>query len=196
MYCPMSYVIQNFRSPSLTLRMSLKLKSLLVLRNAHALYTLFWLFSKPSQLGTINYHSAAILQKLSLMSSKRLPVIVFPRTAMLKRTPIGVNFNSSAFWTALSTILSMFSKREPLLYVHSPIVSTITYPFPKSTSTVVMVPTSKALLTALHKFLLTSLSLWWVWPKNLKPGQLFINLHSYWFLLKFLNKYFYKVYNI
>ena len=195
----MSYLIQNFKYTSSSLRYNLKLRALLLLRNTNILFSLVklpWQFTKLLYLDrTLSSYRKVVGFYLFMKFTK----ILLPSIKLFKYTPIGINYPKSAHFTALTLLLSavsVASKSVTKLQHHTTSTSNLNVNYILSSQIYITTLAYKPVKTALFKLMFMSLSCWFNWPRRYTlPAQSF-SLSAQWHLLKFLNVYFFKIYNL
>ena len=195
----MSYLIQNFKYTSTSLRYNLKLRALLLLRNTNILLSLVkmpWQFTKLLYLDrTLSYYRKVVGLYLFMKLSK----VLLPSIKLFKYTPVGVNYPKSAHFTALtllSTAVSTASSSVAQIQNSTSSVPKLKTNYILNSQVYITTLAYKPVKTALFKLMFMSLSCWFTWPRRYAlPSQSF-SLSAQWHLLKFLNVYFFKIYNL
>jgi len=192
----MSYVIQNFQHGSHSTRMNLRSRSAFLVRNVLTIYTLL---SSSSKAFNLPMSSVAFIRQVNHIGNKifcKIAKVLFPKPKFLRYTPIGINYPLSAHREAIKGI-DLLLEKKTLLKVHSfPSNSFLRCPYPIGSPIAITPVAGKAFSLALYKLLRMSLQVWFYWPRSYRITTHYTPLNSQWLYLKFLNKYFFKVYNI
>ena len=192
----MSYLIQNFSYLSPSLRMTLRTKSSILVRN----YSLINLLAFSTAMGfNVNFNSWAALLiyvKLTKDSFYQFSKVALPKSKLFKYSPIGINYPRVAYYTALTNIDLMLDK-EVRNYKFLPLTSNY-FLNPYFTKFLVAItPVSdQSANYQFHKFLRLVLYVWFCWPKKFKISTNFTWISDFWFQLRFLNRYYFKVYTV
>ena len=192
----MSYVIQNFQQPVKSLRINVRIKASIILRNFAVIYSLLSDSTKFYNTFALTYVSRRQLMAMASVSFKALARVIFTKINYLRYTPVGLNFPLSARYNTLRNIDNLITRKEkPLNYLS---LQARDFRCPYFTGIpIVITPIAKRPFSyTLYKFLRLSLSQWGQWPCQYRTAIHFTNVHSYWYLLTFLNKYYFKLYNI
>lgn len=191
----MNYLIQNFHSTYIPLKISLRLWSVILARNSFAIYSLIFFttrFNTPVSLTVSNYY----FLKNSKYGFDNLLDTLFSSPRLLKFTPKGVNFASSAYFKALADINLLINNSKPSSGIPTEISSHFTYPYPVP-SKIVMTPTAKkSFVLAFYKLLHMCMDTWFMWPRRYSALPFTTDVTNYWLMLLPLNKYFLKVYTL
>ena len=192
----MSYLIQNFFSPSHSLKISLRVRTSFVVRNLNVIFNLLsnhtYAFNLPNK--SYTYPQQIFFNSIHYFT--RVSTVLFPSPKFLKFIPFGINFPKSAQYKALSE-LNMKYANVPTTYVFPPLTtSAFMYPYFSRPQIVITNISRKPFALALYKFLRLSLNLWFSWPRGYKINSNYTSLAKSWYMLLFLNKYFFKVYSI
>jgi hypothetical protein len=192
----MSYLIQNFSFNHYVVRASWKVRTLIVARNAFLIHWLLVNLSNPFILTASTWHFSTLYLTMSYHYFVRLFFVLFPTVKEIKHTPLGVNFPRSAYYTALVQVdatLTPFSIISPLLPITD---RRILYPYPFGSPLILHASAKNVLFDFIYRFFRLSLTLWAHWPSSYKTWvhhtYLSPRLRTMWFL----NRYYYKVYNI
>ena len=192
----MSYLIQNFFSPSHSLKISLRVRTAFILRNLHVVFNLIsnhtYAFSIPNQSYTYSYQT--LFNSAQYFS--RVHTVLFPDPKFLKFIPFGINFPKSAQYKALSELNMKYSGVKTDYSFPNITTNAFLYPYFSRPQIVITNVSRKPFNLALHKFLRLSLNLWFTWPRGYKINSNYTSLSKSWTLLLFLNKYFFKVYSV
>ena len=192
----LSYVIQNFSYQTNSLRLNVRIRASIILRNFAVIYTL--LLNSTKALSSLSITLSTRRQVYTMIngSFKALTRVVFPKVKYLKYVPIGLNFPLSARYTTLSSIDNMITREKaPRLF---PLLQSREYLCPYFTGIPLIITpvANRPYSLALYKFLRLSLNNWIQWPRQYRIYSHYTNLNTYWYLLRFLNKYYFKIYNI
>ncbi len=196
----MSYLIQNFRYPLPSLRYNLRLRAALLLRNSFIIISLILYPVKFNKLLGLNSLWLTYRRFIGFYLFAKLSKSALPKVKIFKYTPIGVNFPISAHASALNLIYSSLHALPPKVAkvksTHSVVNSYITSPYYYGNQVYLTTLTHKPVKLVMYKFLFTSLNCWFLWSKRYRiPAQCF-SVSSSWYLFKFLNVYFFKIYNV
>lgn len=192
----MSYLTQNFDYQYRSNRSNLRIRSSFIARN----FTLIYLLLSNSSVGynllaqTSAYNK--LILKIGNTAFNSFTKVLFWKVKSLKYTPIGVNFPLSAHFTGINGLDKLFTKSDnPVLF---PNLSGRRFDYPYFSSNIIsLTPISgKSYSYMLYKFLRMNLNVWFTWPKFYKITTNYTAINSYWLTLKFLNKYFFKLYNL
>lgn len=193
----MSYVIQNFSYTKPSLRSTMRTRAVILARNVPLIYTLLL---KSARLMTLNAHSLKNVRFVFSLGNKEfkaLSRVLFMKTKLLSYSPIGVNFPLSTHYSTLSNLNKLFSDKPTFEnFPLSTYTKSFLYPYFDSPQIAITPFAKKPFWYALYKLLRASLNLWFCWPRHLIFTTHFTSIHSTWLLLKFLNKFFFKVYNL
>jgi len=192
----MSYLIQNFDYIYKSNRINLRIRSSFIARNFTLIYLLFSNSSAGYNLIAHNFIDNRLLLKIGNTVFNSFTKILFWKIKNLKYTPIGTNFSVSAHFVGVIGLEQLLSKNTPNLTF--PIYSGRRFNYPYfSSNTIALTPVSgKTYFYALYKFLRMNLNLWFNWPRFYRITINHTNIGSYWLSLNFLNKYFFKLYNL
>lgn len=194
----LSYLIHNFHKTSPTNRSTLRIRTTFLARN----YPVIALFlNSHSKAFNLNASTCNTIRESLLVGRENfraLSRVLFSKSYTLRFTPLGINFPQSAYFWALYHLIK-FSK--PLETPSLPLFpevdqSYLTYPYFQYNKIAITPVTKKPFLLTLNKFLRMSLSLWFHWPNVYRIDSNFSNVLGPYLFLRFLNKYYFKVYNI
>lgn len=192
----MSYLIQNFFSPSHSLKISLRVRTAFVVRNLHVVFNLIsnhtHAFTIPQQTYTYSYKT--FFNSVHYFS--RIHAVLFPNPKFLKFIPFGINFPKSAQFRALSELNMKYLGVKTSYSFPEISTNAFAYPYFSRPQIVITNISRKPFNLALYKFLRLSLNLWFSWPRGYKTNLNYTSLEKSWILLLFLNKYFFKVYSV
>lgn len=195
-YPPLSYLIQNFTYPYYTPRVNVRIRSLFLIRNVATLYVLFAAPSKAFSSHAFTRQNVLPLSYLNDAMFGAVSKVVLSKVKKLKHVPIGFNFARTAYFNTLATLDSMLSNTFSTVRLCTGVRSAITYPYSTSLP-IVHTPVSKRPFSyTIYKFLHMSLNVWFRWPLHYQLSTHYSNVHKHWMLLKFLNNYYFKVYNL
>jgi hypothetical protein len=192
----MSYLIQNFANTQYSTRLNLRSRSAFLFRNATAIYGLLSTSSKAFNLPATNIIFIRQLNHVGNYIFRKLIKVLFPKPKFLKHTPIGINYPTSAHRESLRIIDVLLSKKLPSNLPNIRMGSFLRCPYFTGSQIAFTPIAGKAFFLALYKLLRMSLQMWFYWPRYYSITTHYTPLHSQWLFLKFLNKYFFKVYNI
>lgn len=192
----MSYVIQNFYYPTNSLRSTIRSRAAIIVRNFGLIYALFSNSTRAFNIMATTGKSPRYPHLLVDYYFNAFAKAVFKKASLLSYTPIGVNFPLSAQYNALYGINKLIDRNEPAKTYLSIPNRYFKMPYYEGYRVAITPISKKPLSYAVYKFLRITLLMWAYWPKRYKITANFTLLHSSWHLLKFLNKYFFKVYNI
>ena len=192
----MSYLIQNFSYRHRSNRGNLRIRSSFLARNFPLIYLLMSNSSAGYNLMAHTFLPNRLMLKIGNVAFNPFTKVLFWKTKNLKYTPIGINFPNSAHYMAISGLDKLLTKTENNLSF--PLQRGRHFDYPYFTSSIVaLTPISgKTYSYTLYKFLRMNLNLWFYWPRFYKISINHTVVESYWLQLKFLNKYFFKIYNI
>jgi hypothetical protein len=192
----LSYLIQNFSYTNFSLRISIRLLSSMLVRNVNVIILLLQTFTRallPIHLTSINLIG---LMPLLNTSFRYFTQVLLPKTKYLKYVPIGINLPLSTFYLTLRSLdLHLEGRYTPKTYLTST-TSTITNPYFSMIPICITPIAKKPYSYTLYKLLRMNLSIWFYWPPQYITKIHYTNITNQWYLLRFLNKYYMKVYNL
>ena len=192
----MSYLIQNTYSTSNPLKVSLRVRSAFLVRNVHTIYALAYTQEYANRIasGIHSYNNQILL--LSSTFFTRLIPLLFPNPKFLKFIPFGINFPLTAHYSSIVLMLKQLDKTLPVNTF--PSLSNDYYKYPYFTRPQIAITniSKRPFTLALYKLLRLSLNLWCIWPRSYNFTSNYTNVTKGWLLLRFLNKYFFKVYSV
>ena len=192
----MSYVIQNFYYPTNSLRSTTSSRAAIIVRNFGLIHALFSNSTKVFNMLATTGKSPRFSHLVTDLYFNAFAKAVFRKPSFMKYTPIGTNFPLSAQYNALYGINNLLSTKKSIK-IFLPLPNNyFKMPYFEGYRVAITPISKKPLSYAVYKFLRLTLSMWIYWPKKYKITANFTLIHSSWHLLKFLNKYFFKVYNI
>lgn len=192
----MSYLIQNLQQSHPSIRINLRVRTAFLARNIHVIYTLLttgslpWLFHKFTR--SFSIHTALRFKHLFSKSAR----VLLPKPKFLRFVPMGVNFPNSAYYKTITGIERLVTGYRCTTELHSIPKHRIKYPYFTPHKVAITPVTNRAVFKALYKFLHMSLNLWCVWPRLYNLTAHFTPIGGNLLLVKFLSKYFFKVYSI
>ena len=114
----MSYVIQNFSYPIKSLRLNVRIKASIILRNFAVVYSLLSNSAKLYNTIALTHAPQRQLMAMSHGSFRALARVLFTKIKYLRYTPIGINFPLSARYNTLRGISSLITRKDkPLSYL-------------------------------------------------------------------------------
>ena len=182
-----------------SLRINLRLKSVLMARNALLIVSALGPSVKNTNLLNLNYTLAVYKQLISPYLFSKLPKIIFPKAKSLKYVPVGLNFVKSAHHYGLRTALEPLTPTNS--YVNSDMLGKslaryFTSQYYYGSYVHLAMLSNKPMKSLIYKFLFSSISCWFSWSKRLTiPLQCF-SVSKNWRLVKFINLYYFKIYSI
>ena len=192
----MSYVIQNFNTHAPALKTSTKVKASLLARNAVVIRSLIFTTS-PSL--TYLASTLGIYRPLHISATsyftKLIPTL-FASLRNVRYVPIGSNLPRTAYYATLKALTSNSTGRvyrEPL---SANPLRTLLNPYFTGVPVHTAPVTKKAFLGALHKLLQMSLSVWSGWSGQYRKTSSHFYIGSSYQPLRFLNSYYFKIYNL
>lgn len=192
----MSYLIQNFYYPTHTVRATHRSRSVIIARNFGLIYSLFSKSTKAFNILATTYKPTKYIYAFSLTQFNAIAKVVFSKISNLKYTPAGTNFPLSAQYRAISNINNLLTRTKPISICLGLSDNYFKMPYYEGYRIAITPISKKPMTYAVYKFLRLNLSMWSYWPRKYKVTANLTNLHSCWYLLTFLNKDFFKVYNI
>lgn len=192
----MSYLIQNFFSPSHSLKISLRVRTAFIVRNIHVVFNLISNHTYAAILTKRSYTYAHKIFFNSVHYFSRIHTVLFPDPKFLKFIPFGINFPKSAQHKALTELNAKYSGIKTSYSFPRIADNAFMYPYFSRPQIVITNISRKPFNLALYKFLRLSLNLWFSWPRGYKTNLNYTSLEKSWTLLLFLNKYFFKVYSV
>ena len=176
--------------------MSLRTRSAFLARNISVINSLLNSSALALSLQSFNYrYTLNVLVNMSYFFAQFTKVL-FPKTKFLKYVPIGVNFPMAGHYKGmydLTLLLHGHSVKKVLSRIPN---TAFKYPY-FARHRIALTPVAKKPYSlALYKFLRMTLNLWFVWPRAYKLTSHFTDISTSWLLVKFLSKYFFKVYSI
>jgi hypothetical protein len=192
----MSYLIQNTFSSAHTLKISLRVRSSFIARNAPTVYTCLYTNTEAFRIPSNPYSYSSLIMAHSLPFFTRFYNTLFPNPKFLRFIPFGINFPISAHYTAIQIIKNRFEGNTPLVVFPTYTQNTFNYPYFTRPQVAITNVSKSPFSLALHKLLRLSLSLWFVWPRGYKVNLNYTDITKSWLMLRFLNKYFFKVYSV
>lgn len=192
----MSYVIQNFSYSSIRTKLTIKTRAAFLAKNSISIYTLLTSLSVASSLTTNSYpHLKYLVAKFDYLFFK-FSKIIFARPKFLRYLPTGTNFPITAQYQCLQNMNSLLQSKSQLQFFPPVVPSTLYYPYFSITRVVIYPITKSPLLVVLNKLLRMNLHVWFLWPRSCFVASQIIFINSTWLWLKFLNKYFFRVYSL
>jgi hypothetical protein len=192
----MSYLIQNTYSFLPTTKISVRTRSAFISRAFPAVLTCLYMNTEAFTIPT----SLTPYQRLVLLNSTHFFTkfynVLFPNPKLLRFVPFGINFPVSAHYNALSNINSQLSSKSSLTPLLNPTHRSFSYPYFSRPQIVITNVSKSPFSLALQKLLRLSLGVWFVWPRGYKLNMNYTDIGNTWYLLRFLNKYFFKVYSV
>ena len=192
----MSYVIQNFSYISPKVKLTLRTRAAFLARNSLAIYTLLTSTVRSSHLIANPYpnlyHIFRYLDYFFVSFAK----ILFTKPKFLRYTPIGINFPATSYYRCIWNLTTMFTSLSLFMPFPTFYSSAILHPYFTTVRLTIMPITKKSFALTMHKFLRMNLDIWFLWPRSYVITSQIIYLNSSWLLLRFLNKYFFKIYHI
>lgn len=156
----MSYLIQNFFSPSHSLKISLRVRTAFVVRNLHVVFNLIsnhtHAFTIPQQTYTYSYKT--FFNSVHYFSC--IHAVLFPNPKFLKFIPFGINFPKSAQFRALSELNMKYLGVKTSYSFPEISTNAFAYPYFSRPQIVITNISRKPFNLALYKFLRLSLNLW------------------------------------
>lgn len=192
----MSYLIQNFRNDPKNSKLTVRTKSFLVLRNIHVIWT--FLFSPlPSvNIGANSYPNIYFIALYGDTFFNKFLKYALPPTRRIKYIFIGLNLPKSSTYT-LYKVLDKFLNTEKIDYKLKTFSNNyFINPYLRNISLIVIPQTHRMFIYTLAQLLRLLLHTSIHWPKKLKPRLHYSKLVYNITLLRFLNKYYFKVYNV
>ncbi len=192
----MSYIIQNFYYPNNSLRTTIRVRSAFIARNFQIIYALLSNSSKLFNILSQSYSSTRHVLKIANSSFKAIAKVLLPGLKYMRYTPIGLNFPMTAQYRALiglEDLINGFKTPEKLLELTD---RHLVNPYFIVTSIVITPVSKKMFAYAFYKFMRMILSLWFYWPKKYHITTHYTHVNSGLTLVRFLNNYYFKVYNI
>ena len=192
----MSYLIQNFSYPHYTTRSSLRTRSLLLVRNISKLY--LFLTSPVSIPLLSNFYRLHIPSWTAFYASNftGLAKLTLFKVRHLRYLPVGVNFARSAHYKTTFTLNKNFSTPSTPS-TNLPFTGrAVTYPYSLGSYVLITPITNKPYSYTLYLFLKLSIRLWFSLPSFAKTSVHYSVLQNEMLYLPFLNKYFFKIYNV
>ena len=192
----MSYLIQNTYSFSTTIKISIRTRSAFISRVYPSVIACLYMNTEGFVLPTSLSPYQRIVLSNSVHFFTKFYNVLFPNPKFLRFIPFGINFPVSAHYTALNNINNQLSNKNNLRLL--PYISDRSFNYPYfSRPQIAITNVSKAPFSlALQKLLRLSLGLWFVWPRGYKLSMNYADINQTWYLLRFLNKYFFKVYSV
>lgn len=192
----MNYLIQNFQYQQKTIRGNLRVRSSFIARNFALIYLLLSSSSVGYNLLAKTSLGDRTILKVGDAAFNALSKVLFWKIKNLKFTPIGTNFPVSAHYTGVVGLDNLISKTP-----YSPNFPLDTgrffnYPYFMGNPIAITPISGKTYSYALYKLLRMSLNMWFCWPRHYRISINHTTINSYWLILRFLNKYFFKLYNI
>lgn len=193
----MSYLIQNFTYTNHFIRSNLRVRTSILARNFLLIFVLFSNSSKLFNMNAQTYVHARQVLKIWNISFKALAKVLFPKLKFLRYTPIGINFPRSAHYRTLKSLNDLLHHEVKSPTLMLPLSThAVTYPYYTGSPIAITPIAKKPFSYAMYKFLRMSLNLWFSWPKQYKLSLHYTSLNNQWLFLRFLNKYYFKVYNV
>lgn len=193
----MNYVIQNFSPVYSSIRLNLRIRAAWLARNFYVVYTLIMSNYKGFVINPAMGFAAKTLFLLGHGAFRQLSKVLFSNTKRFKYIPIGSNFPVSAQRFAVSSITSLLTVNSSRPRLVLPVTSeAFTNPYFQGSHIAITPVANKPFAAAIFKFLRMSLATWFSWPRAFVLSTHYTHITQAWRLLKFLNKYFFKVYGI
>ena len=192
----MSYLIQNFYHQNSSLRMTIRIRSAILARNFHVIYLLLSNSSKLFNTLSQSYSSSRHILKIANLSFRAVAKVLFTKIKFIRYTPVGVNFPLTARYRALMGLDHLLSNNGTPLQLLKLSDRLITNPYFTGTPIVITPVSKKPFVYTFYKFMRMSLNMWFYWPKKYNITTHYTNVVSGVILLRFLNSYYFKVYNI
>ena len=192
----LGYALQNLQSRSKSLRINHRVRALVSVRNITSLYLFtFSHLQTFSLLSTTYFFPRPFLSAYARLFST-LHLVLAKHSRLTKYTPLGSNFAPTAFYRSFQGVSDLIEGRESKVLLTKQLNSGWTYPYTSARVIALSPLTHKYYIQSLYKFLLLSLNSWFLWPRVFMPKTNYLNINNNLLLLKFANKYFFKIYNI
>lgn len=192
----LSYIIHNFNTTWISVRINLKIRAGFLARNVFTLYHLLNLSSRGFRLTNDQPIVNSILHTIGNEVFKKLAKVALKRPKFLKYTPVGTNFPKAAQYAALSQLTLMLEKKKVTPQLLPLSSHSWLYPYYHRTSIVITPTANRPHALMLLKLFNMVLAMWSYWPKKYRITAHYSVIRSQWRLLTFLNSYYFKVYNI
>jgi len=192
----MSYLIQNFTHTNYSMRLNLRSRAAFILRNIFLIYNLLIAPSKIINMLASNKYLWRQIRFIGSNFFSKLIKILFPKPRFVRYVPIGTNFARSAHRQSLQNLDLLLQNQTLPLQLPSPALAARQYPYFTGFSLSITPVAKKPFSLTLYKLLRMSLGVWFSWSRTYNLSVHYSNIHTQWLFLKFLNKYFFKVYNV
>ena len=192
----MSYLIQNTYSYTPTTKISIRTRSAFISRTYPSIMACLYMNTEAFMIpSTLSPYQRLVLLNSTHFFTKFYNTL-FPNPKFLRFVPFGLNFPMSSYYSALVNMSNQLTNKSHYPSLRNPTSRSFNYPyFSRPQITITNVSKSPFSL-ALQKLLRLSLDLWFVWPRGYKLNMNYTDISHSWYLLRFLNKYFFKVYSV
>lgn len=191
-----SYLIQNFYYQNSSLRMTIRVRSAILARNFHVIYILLSNSSKLFNILSQSYPLYRYILKIANLSFREIAKVLFTKVKLMRYTPIGVNFPLSARYQALKGLDLLLNGNDTPTQLLKLSDRSITNPYFMGTPIVITPVSKKPFAYTFYKFMRMTLNMWFYWPKKYSITTHYTDVVSGVTLLRFLNSYYFKVYNV
>lgn len=178
------------------MRLTLRSRAAFLVRNSALIYTFLLSPIQSLNLSSSNYKYLRQLRYLGDKLFIQLSKTLFPKPKFIKYTPLGLNFPTSAHRQSMLYIDSALRGKYSTFWFAPVSQYTIKYPYFLGNSVAITPISKRPFSLTLYKFLRMNLDLWFSWPRVYMISTNYTNIKNSWLLLKFLNNYFFKVYNL
>ena len=193
----MSYLTQNFYSNGVVTKVTNKTRSLWAVRNAYAVYmlgtsSLFYQLSL-AQCPLLQFYCESIIgTKFNHFYQTVYRGIFRLRTQLLK-----THFPVSAYYSSISGVESLILYRKaPTYHPFFGEVDVFDSAYAKHAPAVKILHANRPYRLALWKFMNMLTLLWFQWPRRYFLTEQYVLATRNWRMLRFLNLYYFKVYNV
>jgi len=167
-----------------------------VARSAPTLHTLIGYSSEARALNDKYNTYNTFFARNNYSYFTRIFHVLFPDPKFLKFVPFGVNFPSAAHLFTLRFLTQSLRHKNIVALRNSTPNSLLDYPYFSKHQIAITPISKKPFATAVYKLLKLNLNLWFVWPRGFKMAMNYTDVTYPITLLRFMNKYFFKVYSV
>ena len=192
----MSYLIQNFSIYRPYIRLNNSSFTAFLSKNIWLIYS-YMRISYPTLLLCslpLTYSTDMFIKFSHFFDNFVTSILLKPQ--FLRYAPLGTNFPSTSYHRALADLDLLFSNEVPALRFEVNTVYNFKYPYFSRPRIAITSVTQNEYLAIIYKFFYMTVNVWFLWPKSYSFYSNFTDISHNWVLIKFVTKYFFKVYSI